>query len=50
MEEPETIEDWKEIGKHHFELCEKLHELMDDLSKNVQDKIGDDVYRHFQPS
>jgi len=49
MEKPVTLEDWKEIGEHHFVLCEKLHNLNDDLSKNVKDQIWDDVYMHFEP-
>jgi hypothetical protein len=49
MDYPETFDDWKEIGEHHFELCEKLHNLMDDLPPKVREKIRDDVYKHFDP-
>lgn len=49
MDEPQTLDEWKEIGKHHFELCEKLHNLMDSLPPKIKEEIWDDVYQHFEP-
>lgn len=38
-----------EIEDTHGELCELLHEEMDNIPKNVQEKIHGLVYKHFEP-
>lgn len=41
-----------EVGdmlENYIDLAEKLHQCMDDIPKNVQDKIWDMVYRHYEP-
>ena len=42
-------EGWEEVGEHHYELCKKLHGLMDRLPPKIKEEIWDDVYQHFEP-
>ena len=49
MDKPKTLEDWKEIGESHFELCELLHNNIELIPPKLVDKISDAVYRHFEP-
>ena len=49
LNKPKTLEDWKEVGENHFELCELLHNSMSELPPIVKDKIWDVLYRHFEP-
>lgn len=39
----------QEIINNHFELCEKLHDHMDDLPTKIKEEIWDNVYAHFEP-
>jgi len=41
--------DLKEVYKDYMELVETLHNEMDNISKNVQTKIWDMVYKRFEP-
>ena len=42
-------DDKNDIIQTHTELCETIHKCWDDLPKNVQEKIYDMVYRHYEP-
>jgi len=42
-------DDKNDIVQTHVELCETIHNCWDDLPKNVQEKIYDLVYRHYEP-
>ena len=39
----------EEIVNTHEELCETLHNNMDDIPKSVRTKIWDLVYKHYEP-
>lgn len=38
-----------QMEKDFMELCDKLHNLMDDIPENVKNKIWDDVYKWYEP-
>ena len=41
--------DLEEVHKDYNELVETLHNQMDNISKNVQTKIWNMVYKRFEP-
>ena len=45
----QTKEELQEISEAHNKLCGKLHEVMDEIPKSVQDKIWDLVYSNYEP-
>ena len=49
VDEPKTLEDWKEIGEAYFELCELLHNNSKLIPEELMSKIEDVLYRHFEP-
>lgn len=45
----EDMEELKGIKNTHLDLCQELHNNMDNIPKNVKDKIWDMVYSYFEP-
>lgn len=44
-----TDEEKDEIINNHSEICNYLHEHMDDLPPKIKNELWDIVYSHYEP-
>lgn len=43
------LEELRAIKIDYFELCEMIHDRMDELPPKIQDDLWDYVYKRFEP-